>query len=72
MNNDSISIRVSICKGAPNSFNNATTATGSVVARIEPIVKAAYHDTSSLYRSLNTTPKIPTFIHTPGPTRSKT
>lgn len=43
---DSISIRVSICKGAPNSFNKATTATGSVVDKIEQRVAAIPQDNS--------------------------
>ena len=40
-NNDSISINVLVLKGAPNSFNKATTATGSVVPKIQPKVNAS-------------------------------
>ena len=36
----SISIRVSIWSGAPSSLRSATTATGSVEARIEPNTQA--------------------------------
>ena len=37
--------------GVPSSFNNATTATGSVAANIEPIVNPSPQFSSLLYHN---------------------
>jgi len=39
--------------GVPNSFNKATTATGSVALRIDPITKPSGHPNSPQYYKTN-------------------